>query len=187
MAGVWYEFSKFVPAFIAKAVSVTTDPEHQYHLIQIAYDELGAQNKNLIHSKLFLDALDKACIKPRVTASLFAFKQMFTSLNEALDTATGPSGIIGLLLSFEIIAENNIETLFKGLGIDSEREEALSASPFFKIHRVNEIEHIRHSVANFLRFSKSSQEIAEAEELFDVGIMFWHQFWNNMAELVAHD
>lgn len=186
IAGVWSEFSKFVPSFIAKAVSLTTDPEHQHHLIQIAYDELGSQNKNLIHSKLFLNALEKANIKPKETG-IFLIKNLLSSLNDSLEKIKSHSGIIGMLLSFEIIAEQNIETVFQGLNVDSAREEILAESLFFKIHRTNEIEHIRHSIANFLRFSKSPEEIREAEEFFDIGINFWLTFWNKIAELCVNE
>lgn len=187
IAGAWYEFSKFVPSFIANAVSLSNDPEHQHHLIQIAYDELGSQNKKGIHSQLFLDALEKADIKRRETALLFSIKYLLFSLRETLGKTKSASGIIGLLLSFEIIAENNIETVFRGLSIDSHREQILSESPFFKIHRINEIEHIRHSIANFLRFSTSPQAIKEAEEFFDFGITFWRNFWDKMSELIVHE
>ena len=187
MAGLWSEFSRFVPSFIAKAVSLTTDPEHQHHLIQIAYDELGAQDKKLIHSKLFADALEKADINPKEITPQFSVGKILSSLNESLEKIKSPSGTIGLLLSFEIIAENNIETVFSALGIDSQREKILSDSVFFKVHRMDEVEHIRHSVANFLKFSQSEQDIKEAEEFFDVGIIFWKNFWDKIAELIVHE
>lgn len=185
IAAIWHEFSKFVPAFIARAVSVTTDPEHQHHLIQIAYDELGAQDKSLIHSNLFLDALKNASIKMAQVNLMYAIRGILYSLYEDIDKIKSASGIIGLLLSFEIVAEINIETLFQGLGVDDARKEMLSESQFFKIHRADEVEHIRHSVANFLRFSKTQQEIDEAEKLFDVGIIFWKNFWDKIAEIIA--
>lgn len=44
---------QLVPTFLSLAVVLTDDPERQHHLIQIAYDELGGQDKQYIHSKLF--------------------------------------------------------------------------------------------------------------------------------------
>ncbi len=185
MADAWYEFSKYVPIFITKAVTLTNDPEQQHHLIQIAYDELGGRDKNLVHSKLFIEALEAANIPLSANTAILSIQKVLSSLTKTLEKTKTQSGIIGLLLSFEIIAETNIETLFQGLGYTPDRQEILSDSLFFKIHRADEIEHIRHSVANFLRFSTSNEQIEEAEEFFDAGIVFWKSFWNEMTNLIG--
>lgn len=184
MATAWYDFTRYVPTFITKAVAQTDDPERQHHLIQIAYDELGGKDKGYIHSKLFLEAIDKAGIRLAPSSSASSIKEILKVLNETLVGTQSQSGIVGLLLSFEIIAEENIETLFQSLCYDETSEKILAATPFFKIHRADETEHIRHSIANFLRFSNAEKAREEFRVSFDQGIDFWHRFWDQCARLV---
>lgn len=184
MAVAWYDFTRYVPTFITKAVAQTDDPERQHHLIQIAYDELGGNDKDYIHSKLFLEAIDQAGIELMASSSASSIKETLKVLDETLVGTKSQYGIVGLLLSFEIIAEENIETLFKSLCYDDKSEKVLAFSPFFKIHRADETEHIRHSIANFLRFCKTERDREEFRISFDQGIDFWHRFWDQCARLV---
>jgi len=184
IAAMWHEFTRFVPTFLSKAVVLTKDPEWQHYFIQIAYDELGGKNKDHVHSKLFLEALDSAFINIDADQSKQQLRHVLNSLDLALTNTKSQYGIIGLLLSFEIIAEENIETLFEGLCYREELRETLSDSKFFKIHRQDETEHIRHSIANYLRFCKTDAQKAEFQEAFDSGIAFWLRFWDQMARVV---
>lgn len=183
MATAWYDFTRYVPSFICKAVAKTDDAERQHHLIQIAYDELGGRDKNFIHSNLFLEALDKAGIKI-MNESLASIKGVLRGLDDTLMSTQSQYGIVGLLLSFEIIAEENIETLFNCLCYEERIEGILSATKFFKIHRADETEHIRHSVANFLRFCKTEQQRQEFKQSFDAGIDYWQRFWDQNARII---
>jgi hypothetical protein len=183
MATAWYDFTRYVPTFICKAVAKTDDAERQHHLIQIAYDELGGRDKDYIHSNLFLDAIDKAGIQI-MNESLASIKGVLRSLDNTLNSIQSQYGIVGLLLSFEIIAEENIETLFNCLCYEERVEGILSASKFFKIHRADETEHIRHSIANFLRFCKTEQQRQEFKVAFDAGIDYWQRFWDQNARII---
>lgn len=185
VANNWFAFTSFVPLFITKAVSKIEDPEQQHYLIQIAYDELGGQNKSLIHSKLFRLALEEAnisCLEGDDTLKLDAL----FFLEGILAKAKTEAEIIGLLLSFEIIAERNIETLYQGLCYSIESSQALDKSQFFKIHRCDESEHIRHSIANFIRFCQTETDINQALQFFDHGVSFWLNFWNHLAIQLTH-
>lgn len=183
MATAWYDFTRYVPAFICKAVVQTDDAERQHHLIQIAYDELGGRDKNFIHSKLYLEALDKAGIE-LMGESMASIKGVLKSLDNTMSSMQSQYGIVGLLLSFEIIAEENIEMLFNCLCYEERVESILSATKFFKIHRADETEHIRHSIANFLRFCKTEQQRHEFKLAFDAGIDFWQRFWDQNARII---
>jgi len=184
MATAWYDFTRYVPTFITKAVAQTDDPERQHHLIQIAYDELGGRDKEFIHSKLFLNAIAEIGVKIVPHQSGSSIKEILRVLDRTLTSTRSQGGIVGLLLSFEIIAEENIETLFLGLCHSNECGGVLSDSPFFRIHRADETEHIRHSVANFLRFCTTEAQREEFKCSFDEGIDFWHRFWDQCARLI---
>ena len=165
-ANAWYDFTRYVPRFLSKAVAQTDDPERQHHLIQIAYDELGGRDKTFIHSKLFLEAIEVIGVKVAPCRSGSSIKEILRVLDKALVGTQSQYGILGLLMSFEIIAEENIEALFDGLCHEADCKEPLSESPFFKIHRADETEHIRHSVANFLRFCPTDVQREEFKRSF---------------------
>lgn len=184
MARVWSDFSRHVPKFIARAVSQTDDPERQHHLIQIAVDELGGKNKKLIHSKLFMEAISKIGIGFGSGSNLSPIRAVLDMLDQSLASARSEEAIIGLLMSFEILAPENIETLFECLSFDDAARETLSASPFFKIHRQDETEHIRHSVANFLRFCTTDDEKSAFMTAFREGVYFWERFWDQSSRLI---
>ncbi len=184
MATAWYDFTRFVPIFLTKAVAQTDDPERQHHLIQIAYDELGGRDKDLIHSELFLEAIEKAGVKVVPCSCGSSIKEILRVLDKALVNTQSQYGIMGLLMSFEIIAEENIETLFDGLCHEASSKDALSESRFFQIHRADETEHIRHSIANFLRFCKTDTQREEFKRSFDEGVDFWHRFWDQCARMI---
>lgn len=184
MATAWYDFSCYVPVFITKAVAQTDDPERQHHLIQIAYDELGGRDKSLIHSKLFLDAISGININVKGQSPAGSVKEVLSVLDRIMVGTKSQFGIVGLLLSFEIIAQENIETVYECLCYNEASREILSATPFFKIHRADETEHIRHSIANFLRFCKTDTQREEFRKSFDDGLYFWNRFWDQCARLI---
>ncbi|MFT2110498.1 iron-containing redox enzyme family protein [Marinomonas sp. 2405UD68-3] len=183
----WYEFTRYVPGFISKAVVLTTDPERQHHLIQIAYDELGGRDKDYIHSKLFLDAVSEIGIDIPENHISSSMTRVLSELDSVMDNNISQYGIVGLLLSFEIIAEENVEMLFNGLCYNDKCNDILSKSKFFQIHREDESEHIRHSIANFLRFCGSDEQKFLFEKSFDEGILFWNDFWSRMKSVVISD
>lgn len=184
MGQTWCQFTRHVPKFITRAVSLTNDPERQHHLIQIAYDELGGSDKKVIHSNLFLEALSKIDIHFAPGSSLVSIYDVLAVLDTILADAESEEAIIGLLLSFEIVAQENIEMLFECLSFDASSRETLSASRFFQIHRQDETEHIRHSVANFLRFCTTETHRADFLRSFDEGLKFWELFWDRTSRLI---
>ncbi|APR36710.1 iron-containing redox enzyme family protein [Paraburkholderia sp. SOS3] len=184
LATAWYEFTRYVPTFLTRAVAQSGDPERQHHLIQIAYDELGGRNKEFIHSRLFLKAIDAIGLKVEASESGASIRDVIRILDATLAHTDSEAGIIGLLLSFEIIAEENIETLFDGLCYSEACGEVLSDSAFFRVHRADETEHIRHSVANFLRFCNTQSEREAFKQSFDQGIDYWRRFWDQCAHLI---
>lgn len=181
---VWYDFSRHVPIFLMRAAAQTNDPERQHHLIQIAYDELGGRDKNLIHSKLFAEALFAIGIQLPPGSPVSAIGSVLDTLDASLAAAASDEGLLGLLLSFEIVAEGNIEKLFQCLSFDDAARATLSKTQFFEIHRQDETEHIRHAVANFLRFCKTKGQCEDFMRSFDDGIKFWQRFWDQAARLI---
>ncbi|MNS85714.1 hypothetical protein D3C72_1195880 [compost metagenome] len=129
-----------------------------------------------------MDAIEKVNLSYKKDYEIVNIKNILEGLKNTLLNTKSQYGIVGLLLSFEIIAEENIETLFKGLCFDDNCIALLSDTPFFEIHRADETEHIRHSVANFLRFCQTDESKKEFMISFEDGLNFWRNFWNYIAE-----
>ena len=115
---------------------------------------------------------------------LFSIRNVLATLDKGLVEAKNEQAIIGLLMSFEIVAQENIEMLFECLSFEDAARETLATTLFFKIHRQDETEHIRHSVANFLRFCRTASHRDDFREGFDRGIEFWGRFWDQSARLI---
>jgi Iron-containing redox enzyme len=185
MGHIWLGFSLHVPRFITGAVAQTSDPERQHHLIQIAVDELGGQDKERIHSTLFKNAVADIGIPLFPEEFMSARLEIVAMLDGLLDRANSDEAINGVLMSLEIPAERNIETLFDCLVFDEASRQSLSAAPFFTIHRQDETEHIRHSVANFLRFCNKTDAQRQAFlASFADGLSFWVRFWDLCARSI---
>lgn len=183
VAQSWYEFACFVPVFLSMAVTKVHDPEWQHNLIQIAYEELGGRFKKNIHSQIFVECAEKLGIHidtKNTETSLHPYlKSIYASMSSESE-----HGILGLLLSFEIIALENIEALFHGMKFSEEAGQSLDASRFFRIHRQDETEHIRHSIANFLRYCSNDSQKSEFDKFFKQGIEFWKRFWDQMSRAI---
>jgi hypothetical protein len=186
IAAVWYDFTCFVPTFLSKAVTLTQDPEWQHHLIQIAYEELGGRYKKNIHSTMYIEAIHRIGLRidPKGHTEV---QSTLDILDSALEKTRSQQGILGLLLSFEIIALENIEALFNGLSYEEEHATSLSKSRFFLVHRKDEAEHIRHSIANFIRFCVTDQDRSDFIESFDAGIDYWKTFWDMVSNLAFRE
>ena len=182
-AGVWHEFTRFVPGFLTRAVIIANEPEWQHYFIQIAYDELGGRDIENIHSRLFEKIIDQEKITFHLDKNRYQITHVLDEITGDLNNSTTLYEIGGLLLSFEIVAEQNIEMLFTGLCYKEDLKNSLSESKFFKIHRTNESEHIRHSIADYIRLCKEDHEKRQFCLSFDKGLQFWQRFWDQMARL----
>ena len=92
--------------------------------------------------------------------------------------------VLGILLGLEIDAEENISTIASALSHDEKSKTIIDESPFFRIHRVAEVEHIRLDVSNFLRFCPTEQSKEDFMEGFDAAVQFWRFFWQGMTKII---
>jgi hypothetical protein len=108
-----------------------------------------------------------------------------TFLRKALLASSSDAEILGMMLCLEIPACENIETIFTALAYTKRLEQDLAETKFFKFHRQIEIEHIRLSVANFLRFCRTEKEREEFVRGCDQGLNFWSLFWSSVSEIIG--
>jgi hypothetical protein len=170
------------------AASKVRTNEIRHYIVQVAFEELGLRNVDQLHSKIFDDCLTMVgCTKEDQEAFHSNFNNVvpLNLLWDELQQTNSTEKILGIGLGLEIPALENIETLFNSLAHDSECKEKLQKSLFFRIHRINEEEHIRLNVANFLRFCPLEQQKSDFIEGFNLAINFWKIFWGNADQLIT--
>lgn len=184
----WYEFTNSVPWMLCFLASKSEGNLARHFLIQTAFEELGGRNRNAIHSDLYMSALqrigmDEGTVKEyiEVNVPLFALEK----LKKSTHAVKGNPEIMGLCLGLELPANENISTILAGLGTNEELQATLLKTPFFKIHRLVEDEHIRLSVSNFLQFCQGDQEKDKFLKGFEGGITFWKEFWSEVTSRIV--
>lgn len=152
----------------------------RHFVIQTAFEELGGRNRNAIHSRLYASSLDAGA---HGESAVLAYIKRHSStrslleLRKYVESISGTSEVMGLCLGLELPANENISAILNAVGHSEEIRGKLLKTPFFRIHRVVEDEHIRLSVANFLHFCRSESEALKFMRAFDLGIVFWRDFW----------
>lgn len=172
-ASCWMSFSTFLPGFLCRGIGKIDRNEIQHYLMHIAWEELGGKNPSAVHSKLFLEACDECDIE--ISSPPSEFHSILKKLDSYLEICQSNAEILGLFLALEIIAEENIKLVHTMLGGDQK----LTKSLFFKIHFVAEEEHIRLSVANFLKFCTAPENELDFMHGLDLGLNFWQMFWRH--------
>ncbi len=182
----WHHFSSLAPQVMSMAAAKVDSNLMRHYIVQIIYEELGTRNHRLIHPDLFLDAIESVGVTDKKRSDLISnhFNKLgFSYLNQIMSEAKSNSEILGILLGLEIDANENIQTILDSLAYDAKAEEVLISTPFFKIHRIAEDEHIRIDVANFLRFCQTEQEKEEFTDGFDKAVHFWNIYWKCMTQI----
>src|SRR5262249_52308688 len=112
-----------------------------------------------------------------------AVTALLDRLRGALEAAESDALVLGMLLGFELPAIDNISSVFLSVAHDAEAESKLARTKFFRLHMALEVEHVRLTVANFLRFCPTEREKAEFTAGFTAGIAFWRDYWRVLADL----
>lgn len=189
VAASWYSFSEFMPFFLCRAASMVSNNLTRHYIIQTAFEELGMRDYKQIHSEMFYQAANSIGIYFLKNCDLIDENLIISTisiLKDRLSFYYNDMQIMGILLGLELPAIENIETIFTCMAYDQCAEKKLKESLFFKIHREVEIEHVRLTVSNFLRFSKSVEDIKNFINGFEDGINFWSKFWGNIGNLVKN-
>ena len=184
----WYRFSSLMSRLPSEAVGRLTESDMRHFVIQTAYEELGERDRHMIHSDLFLAALQVAGVGEEHILDWCTFPPVTTALEHLhrdLTQSASDAEILGLLHGLEIPANDIIEHLYAGLAHSPQTATALQDTPFFQIHRVVEDEHIRRGTANYLRFCPSLADKMNFAHGFEHALTFWRRFFDGLAEAIA--
>ena len=185
VGALWHSFSTFMPKFLCQACVMVTSNEKRHYVIQTAFEELGMRNSREIHADMFWDAAKITGLTENMAARLRESSEVKDALNFLENTLLNyrsDEEVLGVLLGLEIPAIENIETIFQSLAHNDEVKTNLNQHMFFRLHREIEIEHVRLTVTNFLRFCPQKAEQDRFLIGFHDGLKFWQMFWNATAE-----
>lgn len=186
----WHHFSALAPQVMSIASAKVDNNLMRHYIVQIIFEELGKRDHRIIHPDIFLDTVESLGVvserRKQLVEKYLSFLG-FDCLVSIMDGAKTNSEILGILLGLEIDANENIQTIFDSLAFTDEAEIKVKNTPFFKIHRVAEDEHIRLDVANFLRFCQTDKEKEEFTQGFDKAVSFWKNYWDAMAQIIDRE
>lgn len=180
----WLEFSQTMPWVLCRLASAVDNNQVRHYIVQGAFEELGGRDNREIHPELFKQSIGLVGVGEFRQAEFQSGPGVQRSINYLkyiVDNADSTAEVLGMCLGLEIPAIENIQTVFEGLTTDKSKREAVRNSPFFLIHYTVEEEHIRLNVSNFLRFCKSTSEVAAFSSGFNASIRFWRHFWQDVA------
>jgi hypothetical protein len=186
---LWHRFSEFMPWFLCQAAADVSNNELRHYVIQTPFEELGMRDVSQIHPDMFWRAAQLAGVTEedrRRFRNTDASSLPLHYLSDKLSRCRSDSEILGMLLGLEIPAIENIETVFSSLAYTKPLRENLAEDKFFRLHRQIEIEHVRLTVANFLRFCGTLSSKKEFLRGFDSATHFWELFWSNAGALIEN-
>ncbi len=187
---LWHRFSGFMPWFLCQAAAMVSSNEKRHYVIQTAFEELGMRDASEIHPNMFWNAAQIAGVTSEARERIRSTKEpaeALTLLRTALSDSQSDAEVLGLLLGLEIPAVENIETILASLCYSEEVAKKLNEHKFFKLHRQIEIEHVRLTVSNFLRFCTTEKDKHLFIKGFDHGLEFWLQFWTTATSVISHE
>lgn len=169
----WYNFSSFIPGFLTKISQVISQNDIKQRILQIVAEENG-EGLAFSHSELFKIAMTQSglTVESVKIRSICKFENAF---NHLLHQETSEAFAVGVSFGLEIIAEENINYLLENTSYSDECFKAHAESLFFKIHLVNEIEHIEKCYLNV-----NAIEREDFDSLFagiTLSLNFWKEFW----------
>jgi hypothetical protein len=158
--------------------------EKRHYVIQTAFEELGMRRADKIHPELFWSTVELSGATKddlmRITSNGRVGSALQT-LKKGLLSYKSDASVLGILLGLEIPAVENIETIYNALAYSNDLKNQLDSSEFFILHRQIEIEHVRLTVSNFLRFCPDENSRKIFIDGFDDGIEFWSRFWTDVS------
>jgi len=175
----WLEFSRQIPKVLSTLASKCESNLARHFMIQAAFEELGGRNRCHIHCDLFVQCLRQAGSESEVleTHSEIFKNRIFTDLIEYASSCGNDQQIFGFAAGLELYANENINLVKVGAQKCAKFSEAVDRSEFFIIHDTVENEHIRSTLANYIRFCKTNVEKNNFVWAFDKSIDFWRRFW----------
>ena len=175
----WFCFSAFIPEFLERIANEIDSPEVKGRILEIVCEEKG-KDLSHSHSELFKQAMELHGYKIELINSR-AIKHLISEFENSINYFDRESFSIGVSFGLEIIAEENIDYLLSNTSESSFHYKKNRESLFFKIHLVNEAEHIAKCIENIQVVSQENKESLKAG--IKLSLLFWKSFWEEALDV----
>lgn len=177
----WLDFSNFMSWFLCRAAANVGTNHNRRYLSQVAFEELGMGLSEGAHVDKFLQCLRIAKVK--LTDQIEAPVEILRTA--LVKSENNDDYILGMYFGLEIIAIENIETLFRSLAYNITLKDELEHTDYFKTHRIHPFKHIEHCLNHLSHFSPTAETRIKFLEGFHESIRFWKEFWDECEQEIS--
>ncbi len=185
VGGLWYHLSEHIVDVLCTALAGLSDPHIRHLVVQTAYEELGENDPNHIHTDLLRETLAVASVSGEDILTWSGhptIRRLMTDMMEQLRSYQTDAEIAGMLLGMELVAYENIDLVVDYLGHEPAVAEKLAGTRWVRLHHQLEEQHIRRAVGVFVDRVKAPHDQRRFMAAFVDTMDFWRSFWGTIAD-----
>jgi len=185
IGALWYHLSESIVDFLCKALGQLENPYIRHFVVQTAYEELGEDSEDMLHTDLLRQTLRVAGVTDNDILEWsgdMGVKASLERLHAHLAACRSDAEISGILLGLEIIAFENIQNVINAISYSGEVGDAILETDWVRLHSTMEEAHIRRAVGVFVRFTPDLTSQRKFVHRFCQAMDFWKEFWGAVAD-----
>lgn len=185
IGSLWYHLSESIVDFLCKALGKLENPYIRHFVVQTAYEELGEDSEQMLHTDLLRQTLSVAGVTDtdilRWSGDM-KVKESLEWLHQELDSCQTDAEITGILLGLEIIAYENIQNVLKAICYSDPVTDRVMETDWVRLHNQMEEHHIHRAVSVFVRYVTDLTSQRKFVQRFTQAMVFWQRFWAAVAD-----
>lgn len=184
IGALWYHLSEAIVDILCIALAKLENPRIRHFVMQTAYEELGEDSEDKIHTDLLRESLRAAGVTDVDILTWSGARDVhasIASLRDNLNACVSDEEICGLLLGMEIIAYENIANVVDYLDYSSDVGSKVRTTEWVRLHNTLEEAHIHRSVSVFVRHVPDFTSRRKFVRKFMETMAFWNEFWEAIA------
>lgn len=175
----WYAFSTFIPNFLEELSRNISNRTIRLRILEIVSEEMGGGFFQT-HAEMFYQAMTYLGHNISLI-EVEAIRDFEDEFKQKIMFYDPEAFSVGVSFGLEVIAEENIQFLLSSTSRSKAEYEANKSSTFFKIHLINEKDHIEKCKQNLALIDSSKSE--SLMRGINLSLRFWRNFW----KLAVHD
>ena len=190
IGSLWYHLSEAIVDYLCTSLAKLENPYIRHFVVQTAYEELGEESEDKLHTDLLRHTLKVAGIHDNDIlewSGEMDVKASLDTLHAQLDECQTDAEIAGLLLGLEIIAFENIQNVVDSISYSEEVAARVLETDWVRMHNVMEEAHIRRAVSVFVRFMPDLTSQRKFVHRFSQAMDFWKAFWGSVAQAASRN
>jgi len=185
VGALWFHLSEAIVDILCIALARLNNPKIRHFVVQTAYEELGEDSPDKLHTKLLLNMLQRAGVNEQDILRWSGHEGVNREIDKLKkDLWDSPSDveICGILLGMEIIAYQNVDNVLDYLSSSEDVGAAVRATEWAKLHHQLEEGHSRRAVTGGVEHVPDLTSQRRCVAAFMRTIRFWRQFWAEIAD-----